>query len=159
MAENRRARFDYEILETFEAGIELRGFEVKAVKSGRVNLAGSFALPRAHSTSSGQATSRGDAEIWLLNCDIPPYQPKNTPHDYDPKRSRRLLLKKAEIKYLLGSITSRGLRLIPIKIYTKNNRIKLELGLGKAKRQIDKRESLKKKEIKREIARNLKKIR
>lgn len=140
LAENRRAYFDYQILETFEAGIVLYGFEVKAIKSGRINLSGSFAVPK-------------DEEIWLINADIPPYQPKNTPRDYDPKRTRRLLLKKSEIKYLLGSITSRGLRLVPIKVYTKNNKIKLELGLARIRKKADKRQSLIKKAVEKEINR------
>jgi len=144
LAENRRAFFDYQILEKFEAGIALYGFEVKAIKSGRVNIAGSFAIPKGE-------------EIWLLNADVPPYQPKNTPSDYDPKRSRRLLLKKSEIKYLLGSINSRGLRLVPTKVYTKNNLIKLELGLGKVKKKADKRQVLIKQAVEREI-RGMKRI-
>ena len=144
LAENRRAFFDYQILEKFEAGIALYGFEVKAIKSGRVNIAGSFAIPKGE-------------EIWLLNADVPPYQPKNTPLDYDPKRSRRLLLKKSEIKYLLGSINSRGLRLVPTKVYTKNNLIKLELGLGKVKKKADKRQVLIKQAVEREI-RGMKRI-
>ena len=82
-AENKKARFDYSIIQTYEAGIELKGFEVKAIKSGHVNLAGSFVLPRA--------TPRGGSELFLLNADIPPYQPLNTPEGYDQKRSRRLL--------------------------------------------------------------------
>ncbi len=147
-AENRRARFDYQILETFEAGIELRGFEVKAIKSGRINIAGTFAVPRV--------SPKGSAELWLLNADVPPYQPANTPGDYNPKRSRRLLLKKSEIKYLLGKIQSAGLTLMPLRVYTKRGIIKVELGLGKPKKKYDKREAIRKREAKRDIERILK---
>jgi SsrA-binding protein len=142
IAENKRVKFDYEILETFEAGIELKGYEVKSIKTGRVNLAGSYAIIRNN-------------QAWLLNADIPPYQPKNTPADYDPKRTRRLLLKKSEIKNLIGRVQERGLTLVPLKIYTKNRRVKIEIGLGKSRKKPDKRELIKKRDIEREIGRNL----
>lgn len=143
LAENKRVRFDYEILETYETGIELRGFEVKAIKSGRVNLAGSYAVIQKN-------------QIWLLNADIPPYQPANTPENYDPKRTRRLLLKKSEIQNLTGRTQEKGLTLVPLKIYTKNHRIKLEIGLAKSKKKADKRESLKKRATEREVGRRVK---
>lgn len=143
-AENRRAFFDYEILEKFEAGIELLGFEVKAVKSGRMNIAGTFAILREN-------------QIFLLNADIPPYQPKNTPADYDPTRTRRLLLRHDEIKYLLGKIKSANLTLMPLRVYNKRGIVKVELGLAKPKKKRDKREIIRKREAKREIARTLKK--
>lgn len=139
---NKRAYFDYEILETFEAGIELRGFEVKAIKSGRINLAGSYAIIRSN-------------QIWLLNADIPPYQPKNMPEDYDSKRTRRLLLKKSEIKNLIGRVQEKGLTLLPLKVYTKgkSGRIKIEIALGKSRKKADKRQLIKKREAAREIKR------
>ena len=139
---NKRAYFDYEILETFEAGIELKGFEVKSIKSGRINLAGSYAVIRNN-------------QAWLLNADIPAYQPKNAPLDYDPKRTRRLLLKKSEIKNLIGRVQEKGLTLLPLKVYTKgkSNRIKMEIGLGKSRKKADKRELIKKREAQREIKR------
>ena len=135
---NKRAYFNYQILETYEAGIELKGFEVKAIKSGRVNLAGSYAILK-------------DSQIWLLNTDVPPYQPKNTPLDYDSKRSRRLLLKKTEIKGLIGKIQEKGLTLVPLKVYTKNRKIKIEIGLAKSRKKVDKRELIKKRESEKEI--------
>lgn len=135
---NKRAYFDYNILETYEAGIELLGFEVKAIKSNRINLAGSYVIIR-------------DNQAWLLNADIPPYQPLNTPADYDSKRTRRLLLKSSEIKNLIGRTQEKGLTLVPLKVYTKNRRIKLEIGLGKSKKKADKREAIKKREAEREI--------
>ncbi|OGZ98598.1 MAG: SsrA-binding protein [Candidatus Sungbacteria bacterium RIFCSPHIGHO2_02_FULL_47_11] len=142
-AVNRRARFDYEILETYEAGIELFGFEVKAIKTGHINLTGSFAVIKNN-------------ETWLLNTTVPPYQPKNAPADYDPIRTRRLLLKKAEIEELIGKTAQMGLTLVPLKVYTKRSRIKILLGLGKHKKKQDKREVIKKRETEREIKRTLK---
>lgn len=143
LSENKKAYFDYEILEVFEAGIELRGFEVKAIKSGRANLAGVFALIRG-------------GEAWLVNLDVPPYQPKNTPSDYESARTRRLLLKKSEIKYLAGKLQAERLTLLPLKLYTKGGRIKILLGLGRGKRKYEKRAKIQKREIQREIRRTLK---
>jgi len=143
LAENQKARFNYEILETFEAGIVLKGFEVKAIKIGRVNIAGAFATVK-------------DGQIWLTNADIPPYQPKNVPETYDSKKPRRLLLKRSEIKYLIGKMQSDRLTLVPIKLYTKGPRIKVELGLGRGKRTYEKRAAIKKRETKLEIQRTLK---
>ena len=138
LAENKRAYFDYEILDKYEAGVSLRGFEVKAIRSGRINISGAFVVIK-------------NEEAWLLNADIPPYQPDNAPENYDSKRSRRLLLKKPEIRELIGKTNEKGLTLMPLKVYTKNHKIKLEIGLGKAKKSRDKREAIKKKEVKREI--------
>lgn len=143
LSENRKAYFNYEILETFEAGIELKGYEVKSIKSGRASIAGAF------------ATTKG-SEIFLTNADIPPYQPKNIPADYDPTRPRRLLLKKSEIKYLVGKMQSDRLTLVPLKLYNKGGRIKVELGLARGKRKYEKRDVIKKRETQREIRRTLK---
>lgn len=140
IATNKRAYFDYEISETMEAGMELRGFEVKAVRSGRINLSGSYVIMRG-------------GEAWLLNCDIAPYQPQNIPEKYEPKRTRRLLLRKAQIQGLIGRIQEKGLTLLPLKVYTKNRNLKLEIGLGKSRRQKDKRDVLKKREAQREMDR------
>ncbi len=140
---NRRARFDYEILQTLEAGIELYGFEVKAVKSGRINLAGSFAVIK-------------NDEAWLLNAAIPPYQARNTPPDYDPTRSRRLLLHKQELRELLGAASTKGLTIVPLKVYSKRGRIKLLIGLARHKKKADKREVIKRREAEREVARETK---
>ncbi len=141
-AQNRRAQFDYDIIETYEAGIVLRGYEVKAIKNGRVNLSGSYVIIR-------------DNEAWLLNADIPPYQPLNAPEDYDSKQTRRLLLKKSEIKSLIGRVAEKGLTLIPLKMYSKNRRIKLAIGLGKSRKKTDKRDVLKKRDIEKELRRTL----
>ncbi len=141
---NKRAYFDYEILETYEAGIELLGFEVKAIKNNRINLAGSYVVIRNN-------------EAWLINADIPAYQPKNAPVDYDSKRTRRLLINKSEITSFIGKIHEKGLTLLPLKVYTKSkkNLIKIEIGLARSKKKADKREIIKKREIQREIRRSL----
>jgi len=149
LAENKRAYHDYEILEKYEAGIQLTGFEAKAVRSGRMNLSGAYALIRG-------------GEAWLLNAAIAPYQPSNAPQDYDANRTRKLLLKKSEIKELLGKLQQKGLTLLALKAYTKGlsvhagSRIKIELGLARGKRVRDKREAIRKRESKREIERTLK---
>lgn len=147
-AENKKAYFNYEILEKFEAGISLIGQEVKSIKSGRINLAGSYVALR-------------DNEVFLVGCSIPPYQPKNAPKDYNPERSRKLLLKKPEIKYLIGKVKQKGLTLVPLKVYTKDgkmtsSRIKLEFGIAKGKKKFDKRELIKKRDVEKEIKRELK---
>lgn len=138
LSENRKARFDYEIIDTFEAGIELLGTEVKSAKEGRLNLSGSYAIIR-----NGQAR--------LLNADIPAYQPKNAPKDYDPKRTRRLLLHADEIKNLTGKLQEKGLSLLPLNAHLKKGIIKIELGLGRARKKHDKREVLKKRAHEREM--------
>ncbi len=137
-AENKRTHFDYTVLKTYTAGIELAGMEVKAITSGRVNVSGARVIIRG-------------GEAWLINCDIPPYQPNNTPPQYDQKRPRRLLLKREEISELTGSVQGKGLTLIPIKIYNKGRLLKLEFGLCKIRKKTDKREFLKKKAIEREV--------
>jgi SsrA-binding protein len=140
LAFNKRANFDYGIEEKLEAGIELKGYEVKAVKNGHMQIAGSYAVIRRN-------------EAWLLNSHIPPYQPKNTPKDYDPARSRRLLLTKKEINYLTGKLHEKGLTLLPLEVYTKRGLIKLKLGLGRPLKKSDKREVKKKREVDKEIRR------
>ena len=143
LADNKQAKFDYKILETLEAGIELRGFEVKAAKSGRINLSGSYARVKG-------------SEVWLINADIQPYQPKNTPGDYDSQRTRRLLLTKKEIQTLTGKTSEAGLTLVPLRAYIKGRLVKLELGLARHKKKADKREVIKKRDADRDIRRALK---
>lgn len=140
LAENKRARFDYEILETYEAGIELFGFEVKAIRTGKLNLSGSYVIIRGE-------------EAYLINADLAPYQPLNTPEGYDSKRTRRLLLKRKEIKELMGRVKESGLTILPLNVYTKGTLIKLKIGLGKPKKKKDKRETIKKREVEREMRR------
>ena len=143
LAVNKQARFDYEILKTIEAGIELKGFEVKAAKSGKINLSGSYARVKKN-------------EVWLINADIQPYQPKNTPSDYDTQRTRRLLLTKKEIESLIGKTHEAGLTLVPLRAYIKGRLVKLELGLARHKKKADKREVIKKRDTDRDIRRALK---
>ena len=143
LAENKKAYFNYQLLEKLEAGLVLIGQEVKSIKSGRLNLAGSYVVLR-------------DAELYLINAKIPPYQPKNIPEDYDPLRSRKLLLRKKEIDYLIGKIKQKGLTLVPLKVYTKRGKIKLEFGIAKGLKKADKRELIKRREFEREKQRLLK---
>ena len=139
---NKRATYDYEILEKYEAGISLLGCEVKSIKTGHISLKGSYVVIKNN-------------EVYLLNAFIPPYQIKNTPSDYDPRRSRKLLLHKSEIKSLIGKIKQKGLTLVPIKLYTKRGKIKLEFALAKGKKKVDKREKIKKREVERKMRRAL----
>jgi len=144
LADNKKAYFNYQILEKFEAGMVLNGQEVKSIKSGRMSLKGSYVVLR-------------DEQVYLIGANIPPYQPKNAPSDYESERSRKLLLNKSEIKHLIGKVKERGLTLMPLKVYTKNARIKLEFGVAKGRKKVDKRELIKKREAEREIRRTLKK--
>jgi len=143
LAENKKAYFNYEILEKFEAGISLIGQEVKSIKTRGVSLAGSYVVLR-------------ESEVFWIGINIPPYQPKNAPKDYNPARTRKLLLKKSEIKYLIGKTMQKGLTLVPLRVYTENGKIKLEFGIAKGKKKADKRELIKKREIEREIQKELK---
>jgi len=140
LATNKKAHFDYEILEKIEAGIVLTGIETKAVKTGKANLAGSFAIIR-------------DNKISLVNCSISPYQPKNINFIYNPDRTKKLLLNKKEIEHLKGKIKQQNLTLIPLRMYNKHGLIKIELGLAKGKKKFDKRETIKKRESKRKMDR------
>ena len=142
---NKRAFFDYEILDTFKAGIFLKGKEVKSLKKKRGKLEGSYAHIQG-------------GEIFLINFSIPVYQPKNTMGLVEPDRTRKILLKRREINSLIGKVKEKQLTLLPLKIFLEKGKIKIELGLGKGKRKIDKRESIKKRESDREIERVMKKI-
>jgi len=137
-----RAKYDYHILETYEAGLVLTGYEVKAIKTGLISLKGSYVAIK-------------NEEVWLINAFIPPYQPKNTPADYQPDRTRKLLLNKKEIKGLIGRSKQKGLTLIPLRVYTKKGKIKLGFALGRGKKQFDKRRKIKERENKRTIDRAL----
>ena len=143
LAENKKAYFQYEVLEKFEAGLVLTGQEVKSIKSGRINLAGAYVILRG-------------GEVYLVNANVPPYQPKNLLTPYEPVRPRKLLLKKSEIKYLIGKSEQKHLTLIPLRVYTKKGKIKLEFGIGRGRKKVDKKELIKKRETEREIERELK---
>lgn len=135
-ATNPKAGFDYEILEHFETGLSLAGHEVKSVKNGKVSLKGAY-------------VKIINGEAWLLGAIVSPYQAGNTPAYYDQQRNRRLLLKKSELQYLQTKTQEQGLTLVPLKIYSKNNLIKLEIGLARGKKKYDKRETIKKREFER----------
>jgi len=141
-AENKKAYFKYKILEKIEAGISLIGQEVKSIKLGRINLTGSYVVVK-------------NEEIYLIGCNVPAYQPKNAPKDYNSERSRKLLLKKSEIKQLIGKTQQKGLTLIPLKVYAKKGIIKIEFGIAKVLKKVDKREKIKKKDSERTIQRAL----
>lgn len=142
-AENRKARFNYEILETIEAGIVLSGQEVKSVREGRASLEGSFAAIRG-------------GELFLLNASIPPYQARNLKKEYDPLKARKLLASKKEIAKFIGLEKTNGLTLVPLSMYNKRNRIKLQVAIARGKKTHDKRETTKKRETDREMRRFLK---
>ena len=131
-ANNPKAGFDYEILETIEAGIVLQGHEVKSIKTGKVSIKGSYVKIL-------------NEEAFLIGAVIPPYQPANTPKNYDPQRSRKLLLSRKEISKLIGNSQSSGLTLVPLKLYDKRGLIKLLVGIARGKKKYDKRETIHKK--------------
>ncbi len=137
IATNRRARHEYEILETLEAGLVLRGTEVKSLRAGLVNFKDSYATTR-------------NGEVWLLGCHISPYS-HGTDANHAPERDRKLLLHDREIKRLTGKIAERGLTLVPLKLYFKNGRAKLEVGLARGKKLHDKRSALREREVRREM--------
>jgi SsrA-binding protein len=141
-AENRKAHFNYEILEKYEAGIELLGSEVKSVRGGQMSLEGAFVIIRG-------------GESFLINANVPPYQAKNAPKDYDALRNRKLLLTKKEIVELAGSEKNKSLTIVPISVYNKGRKIKIEIALVKGKKKFDKRETLKKRDTDRELRREM----
>ena len=139
---NKKVNFDYEIIEKFEAGIKLTGFEVKSIKKNQGSLEGSYIIVRG-------------GEAFIVNMFIPPYQENNTPKGYESRSNRKILLTKPEIKRL-SETENAGLTVVPISLYNKNNLIKLSLAIVKGKKKYDKRESIKKREddrrVKREFA-------
>ena len=142
IAENRKARRDYELLDRFEAGLVLLGTEVKAAREGRVNLKDAYAAVR-------------DAELFLLQCHFSPYSHASY-ENHDPLRPRKLLLHKRELRRLIGKITERGLTLIPTKMYFKRGRIKVEVALARGKKRHDRRAAAKERDIQREVEAELK---
>lgn len=143
LIQNKKATFNFEILEKIEAGIALRGFEVKSIKTGQGSLLGSYVIVRGN-------------EAFLVEANIPPYQPANAPDSYDPERLRKLLLHKKEIDTLLGAEKQKGLTIIPLSMYNKGGKIKVEIGIARGKKKHDKRETIKKRDVDRDIARELK---
>ncbi|HEY4478149.1 MAG TPA: SsrA-binding protein SmpB [Candidatus Paceibacterota bacterium] len=142
-AENKRARFDYEIQEEYECGIELLGTEVKAVRNGKVSLLGSFVIIRG-------------GEAFLINANVQPYQEANAPKDYDPLRNRKLLLTKKEIRELADTEKNKSLTIVPISLYSKNRKIKMDIAVARGKKKFDKRETIKKRETDIELRRQYK---
>ena len=140
---NKKAYYNYEILEKFQAGLVLNGQEVKSLRTRGISLSGTYI-----------EIKKGEA-FWV-NAVIPPYQPLNTDKNYNPRRERKLLLNKKEINYLAQKVKERGLTLVPIMVYTKKHKIKIELALSKGKKTYDKRESIKKKDIERRMREELK---
>lgn len=139
---NKKAHFNYEIAENYSAGLELFGYEVKSLRKGEGSLEGSY------------VTVRGD-EAFLVNSFVPPFQEKNAPTDYDPRRNRKLLLTKKEIKELADVEKTKGLTIVPLSVYNKGRVLKIDLGVGKGKKKYDKRESIKKQDTERAVRRDL----
>jgi len=139
VAQNKKARYEYHILETWEAGLVLQGTEVKSLRAGKANLKDSYA--RLY-----------NGEVFLHNCHISPYE-KGTHSNHDPERVRKLLLNKREIHKLMGSVEEKGLTLVAMKLYFKNGRAKIEIGLARGKKLHDKREDIAKRDAKREMDR------
>lgn len=140
---NRKAHFNYEVMDTFEAGIKLKGAEVKSIKKGQGNINSAFCIVRGK-------------EAYIVGMHIPPYQPKNTYPGYDPEQTRNLLLSKKEIKKLGEKDSIKGLTLIPLSLYSKGPYIKISVAIARGKRTIDKRETIKKRDLDREMRREYK---
>ena len=137
---NKRIGPDYEILETFEAGIELLGLEVKSLRKNQGSLLGSHIIVRG-------------GEAFMIASTIPPYQEKNTAETYDPKRNRKILLSKAEIQKLASLETKSGLTIVPVSMYNKGKKIKVEIAVVRGKKKHDKRQDIKKRETDRSLRR------
>ncbi len=143
VSDNRQARFQYEILETYEAGIELMGTEVKSIRAGKVNLKDGFGLIR-------------NGEILLLNVHISPHQTASQFFNHDPRRTRKLLLHRQEIRKLIGRVEQQGLTLVPLKMYLKRGWVKVDLALVRGKKLHDKREDIRRREDQRDMQRAMK---
>ena len=137
IATNRRARHEYDILETLEAGLVLRGTEVKALRAGQVNFKDSYATLR-------------NEEAWLVGCHISPYS-HGTDANHDPERDRKLLLHRREVTRLVGKVAERGLTLVPLRLYLKGGRVKAEIGLARGRKLHDKRSAIREREVRREM--------
>lgn len=139
---NSKALFDYEIIERFTAGLELLGVEVKSVRAGKMNLRGAFVAVRGN-------------EAYLLGADIPAYQPKNAPKDYDTSRARKLLLLKSELVELKNAEGTKGLTIVPLSVYNKGRFLKLDIAIARGKKKYDKRQAIKKRDMERDLGRSL----
>ena len=143
VSDNRQARYLYEILETYEAGIQLTGTEVKSIREGKANLQDGYALIR-------------NGEAWLLNVHISPYTGSGQYFNHEPRRTRKLLLHRQEIRKLIGKVEQQGLTLVPLKMYLKRGLVKITIAVGKGKKLHDKREDLKRRQDQRDIQRVMK---
>lgn len=143
---NKYARFNYDIIDTYEAGIVLFGFEVKSLKKNQGSLKEAYAII-------------DNNEVYLVKAHIPPYQANNTPQSYDPYRRRKLLLKKSEIDRLIKAKKTEGLTIVPLSLYNKGRQLKLSVALARGKKKHDKRETLKERDAKRHIDRTIKNTR
>lgn len=143
LIEHKKARFDYEILEEYEAGLELLGGEVKSLRGKQGKLEGAHVVIRG-------------GEAYLVGASIPPYQPGNTDEGYDPTRNRRLLLTHKELEALSGYEGQKGLTIVPLRVYNKGSHLKLAIGVARGRKNYDKRAVLKERDTKREIDRSLK---
>ena len=143
LLDNRQARYQYEFLEEYEAGLALEGQEVKSLRAGGASLKGSF-------------VNLKDGQAWVVNMYIPLYAKAGKRGDYDPDRTRRLLLHKRELLRISGKLAQKGLTLVPICVYTKGSKLKLTFALARGKKKYEKREAIKKKDIERDIRRSLK---
>ena len=142
LVENKKVKFDYNILETYSAGIVLFGHEVKAIRNNQMSLKGAY-------------VSIHNGELWLKKATVSLYKKSGPIPNYDPERERKLLLTKKEIASLAGKLKQKGLTLVPLSVYTKNNRLKVEIGLAQGKKKYDKRESIKKRENDRNLRKKL----
>ena len=143
LSDNKKALYDYEILEKFEAGIVLFGHEAKSAKNGNMSLKGAY-------------VTFHNNEAYLTGAHIGKYKPAGGLKDYDAERSRKLLLKKKELRYLLGKKEVKGLTIVPILVYIKHNKVKVEIAIARGKKQYEKKEKIKQRDIEREIRRTLK---
>ncbi|BBD53595.1 MULTISPECIES: SsrA-binding protein SmpB [Planktothrix] len=143
VSDNRKARYLYEILETYQAGIALEGTEVKSIRAGKVNLQDAYALIRG-------------GEAWLLNAHISPFEKASVYFNHDPRRTRKLLLHKEQINKLLGQVEQKGLTLVPLKMYLKEGRVKVDIAVGRGKKLHDKRDDIRQKDDKRAMERAMK---
>lgn len=143
LAVNKKAKFDYELLETFEGGLELTGAEVKSIKLGQVQLKGSFITIQK-------------GELWLKNAYVAKYKPAGAQTDYDPYQDRKILVHRKELKRLIGKTQETGLTIVPISVYTKGRLVKIEFALARGKKKFEKREAIKKREVDRQMREKMK---
>ncbi len=143
IAVNKKARFNYQVVEKYKAGIVLTGQEVKSIKAGRINLQGSFVVFKSK-------------ELFLIGANVPPYQPKNLRTEYNPSQARKLLLRRSEINQLIGKAVQKGLTMAPLMVYTDKGKIKIEFAIVKGRKKSDKRDLIKTRETDKEIRRALK---